>query len=191
MSSTAKKLKTHFTYKDYLAWPEDERWELIRGVPYNMSPAPSRRHQDLLRDLGLQIALFLRNKKCMVYYAPFDVRLAEKNKEDTDIVTVVQPDIVIVCDKKKLDDRGCIGTPDIVIEILSPHTSLKDKREKMALYEHHLVKEYWIVDPNDNSIMTFKLNRNKEYLKPRVYSKEDKIKTPVLRGLTIDLKSVF
>jgi len=182
---------TNFTYGDYVNWPEDERWELIDGYAYNMSPAPSRRHQKISRDLEFQIVNFLVDKPCEVYDAPFDVRLPEADEQDEDIETVVQPDIVVVCDKSKLDDKGCRGAPDLIIEILSPFTAPKDMKIKLSLYEKHGVKEYWVVHPIDNIVMVFKLGKNKKYGKPEVYTEEDKIKTAILEGLEIELSKVF
>ncbi len=180
-----------FTYGDYVTWSDDERWELIDGYAYNMSPAPSRRHQQISRELERQIANFLLDKTCEVYDAPFDVRLPEADEEDEDIYTVVQPDLVVICDRKKLDDKGSRGAPDLIIEILSPATSSKDMKIKLALYERHGVKEYWVVHPTDNIIMVFKLDKKKMYGRPVVYSEEDKISTPILEGLEIDLDQVF
>jgi Uma2 family endonuclease len=182
---------TNFTYGDYVNWPEDERWELIDGYAYNMSPAPSRRHQQISVELIKYIAYYLDDKPCSVYHAPFDVRLPEVDEKDEDIATVVQPDIVVVCDENKLDDKGCRGAPDLIIEILSPFTAPKDMKIKLALYEKHGVKEYWVVQPTDNIILVFKLNKNKMYGKPEVYTEEDKIKTAILDGLEIDLNKVF
>ena len=181
----------NFTYGDYITWPDEERWELIDGYAYNMSPAPSRRHQEISRELGRQIANFLVNKTCEVYSAPFDVRLPEADENEEDIATVIQPDIVVVCDKKKLDDKGCRGVPDLIIEILSPTTSAKDMKIKLPLYERFAVKEYWVIYPIDNIVQLFKLNKKKMYGKPDVYTKEDKIKTPILEGLEVELELVF
>ena len=191
MALPALKPGDKYTYGDYTNWPDDERWELIDGYAYNMSPAPSRRHQKFLLELGRQIANFLVDRPCDVYVAPFDVRLPEADEKNKDIKTVVQPDIVVICDPKKLDDAGCRGAPDLIIEILSPSTTLKDMKIKMALYEKHGVKEYWIVHPVDNLILVFKLQKNKMYGKPDVYTAEDKIKTAILKGLEIDLGPVF
>ena len=144
-----------------------------------------------MRDFGIHIANFLTDKSCEVYFAPFDVRLPETDEADENIVTVVQPDIVVICDLKKLDDKGCRGAPDLIIEILSPETSSKDMKIKLALYERHGVKEYWIVHPIDNIVMVLQLDKNKQYGKPTVYSEEDKITTPILKGLEIDLSLIF
>jgi Uma2 family endonuclease len=191
MTIPEKNTNRRFTYEDYLTWKGDQRWEVIEGAAYAMSPAPSRRHQDISREIEVQIAEYLKGKECKVYYAPFDVRLPEGDENEEQIETVVQPDILVVCDKSKLDDKGCLGAPDIVIEILSPDTSTRDKIEKFALYERHGVKEYWIVDPADNTVMVFALVENREYGKPRIYSEKDSITTPILDEIAIDLKQVF
>ncbi len=191
MAIPGKQKLKEFTYKDYLSWTDDERWEIIDGSPYSMSHAPSRKHQAISRELERQIANFLLNKSCEVFDAPFDVRLSEEGESNEETSTIVQPDIIVVCDENKLDDNGCIGAPDIVIEIISPATAVKDKKIKFSLYERHGVKEYWIVEPADNTIMVFKLGKNKEYSKPGFFSKEDKLKTPILKDLEIDLNIVF
>ncbi|MBI4778090.1 Uma2 family endonuclease, partial [Candidatus Desantisbacteria bacterium] len=129
MGFEARKKEERFTYGDYLKWPDDQRWELIDGVAYDMSPAPSRKHQKVVGELFAQFHSYLKDKSCEVYVAPFDVRLPEVDEgvaplaADEEIITVVQPDIVVVCDRDKLDDRGGRGAPDIVIEILSPWTA--------------------------------------------------------------------
>ena len=120
--------KETYTYGDYLSWPDEERWELIDGIPHSMSPAPSRVHQEISMELARQIANHLIGKNCRVYAAPFDVRLPKGGEKDEQIETVVQPDLVVVCDESKLDERGCKGPPDLIIEILSPHTAAKDMK---------------------------------------------------------------
>lgn len=191
MAYPIKKSDKKFSYKDYLNWPDEEKWEIINGVAYNMSPAPSRIHQKISRELIRQFANYLLGKTCEVYGAPFDVRLPTMDQKDEDIDTVVQPDIVVVCDKSKLDDKGCKGSPTIVIEVISPYTAQKDMKEKFFLYEKVGVKEYWIVHPEDKTTMVFKLGENGEYGKPEMYTEEDNINVTILGELTIDLKIVF
>jgi len=191
MALPAIKKGNGFTYGNYVTWPDDERWELIDGYAYNMSPAPSRRHQQISRELIIAIGVFLADKPCDVYDAPFDVRLPDTNEVDELVENVVQPDIVVVCDEKKLDEKGCRGAPDLIIEILSPSTGAKDLKIKLGLYERHGVKEYWVVHPTDNTVMVFNLNKNKLYGRPVVYDEKDKITTPILKGLEIDLGLVF
>ncbi|MBI4778601.1 Uma2 family endonuclease, partial [Candidatus Desantisbacteria bacterium] len=159
-------------------------------------PAPSRRHQKIVGELLRQISNYLLDKSCEVYVAPFDVRLPECDEgvaplaADEEIETVVQPDIVVVCDRDKLDDRGGKGAPDIVIEILSPWTAKKDLRTKYNLYEKHKVVQYWIVDPEREEVTIFKLENNK-YGEPEEYSKDDKIKVDIFADLEIDLRTIF
>lgn len=192
MSDPIKKSERHFTYRDYCGWPEEERWELIDGVPYDMSPAPSRKHQALSREIEFQIIGFLKGKPCQVYDAPFDVRLpAFFNQEDDEVDTVVQPDIVVICNREKLDDKGCRGAPDWVIEILSPHTVQKDLKVKSALYERHGVRELWFVHPIDRSVMVFVLGPDGAYGRPRFYGPEDTVESAAVPELKIDLKTAY
>lgn len=124
-----------YNYHDYLQCNDESRYEIINGVPYNITPAPSRVHQRISRDLMLEIGNYLRGKKCEIYDAPFDVRLLTEGKTDKDILDVVQPDFAVICDPPKLDDHGCNGSPDFIIEILSPATGKHDRLRKYNLYE--------------------------------------------------------
>ena len=128
-----RKENNSYTYKDYLEWPEQERWELIEGVAYNMTPSPSRSHQKISAALFNALYQYLKGKNCEVYYAPFDVRLPEGVEEDHQIKTVVQPDLVVICDPLKLDEKGCQGSPDLIMEILSPSTASIDYILKLDL----------------------------------------------------------
>lgn len=191
-TNLAEKIEERFTYGQYCQWDDSERWELIDGVPYDMSPAPLRRHQGISTIVLSRIADFLRGKPCKVYHAPFDVRLPDFSEEnDNDLLTVVQPDIVVVCDEKKLDDRGCRGAPDLVVEILSPSTSRKDIGVKFALYERHGVLEYWIIHPAEESLMVFTLGEDGKYGRPQGYGRGDLAVSTVLEGLELDLEEVF
>lgn len=184
--------KETFTYGDYEKWPEDQRWELIDGVPYDMSPAPSRKHQEILGELYLQFANYLKNKPCKVYLAPFDVRLPQGDEPVEMVRTVVQPDLTVVCDHSKLDDRGCLGVPDLVIEILSPYTAAKDLKIKLALYERVGVKEYWLIQPLDRTIMVFILQEDGKYAKPAVYDRHDTVGVGIFQGdLKVDAAGIF
>ncbi len=186
------KLNRAYTYADYLQWPDDETCEIIDGVLYDMSPAPGRKHQEVVGELHRQIANFLFDKICRVYAAPFDVRLHEGGKRDErDITTVIQPDISIVCDPSKLDEKGCLGSPDLVMEIVSPNTVRKDMGEKFALYEKHGVMEYWIVHPVDQTVMVFVLDKDNKYGRPSVYSPDDKVNSSLFPDLVIELGAVF
>ncbi|SDD78612.1 Uma2 family endonuclease [Sporomusa acidovorans] len=192
MSSNAIKNVKIYTYKDYLTWPEGERWELIDGTAYAMSPAPNRLHQEILRELMFHFTGYLKNKTCKVYPAPFDVRLPRKGETDDAASTVVQPDITIVCDSNKLDKRGCKGSPDLIIEILSPSTASFDVIKKRGLYEQNGVLEYWIVDPVHQIITRFYINAElSKYREAEYFSKDDTIHPIIFPDLQIDLKDIF
>ena len=189
--SDAPKLEEKYVYKDYLNWPDDERWELIKGIPYNMSPAPSRLHQEILVNLIRIISNYLEKASCEIYPAPFDVRLQEYGENKETASNVVQPDISVICDISKLDDKGCIGAPDFIVEILSESTASKDMNEKLFLYEKHKVKEYWIVDLWDKTIKAYILENTGKYSLPILYRKTDTIKVHTLQNLNINLNSIF
>lgn len=147
MGNPALAPQERYAYRHYRTWPDSERWELIEGRAWAMSPAPARRHQKISGRLLSQLLILLEGEKCEAYSAPFDVLLPEGDEADDDVACVVQPDILVICDKSKLRDYGARGAPDLVVEILSPSTSRKDLNEKFRLYEKHGVREYWIVDP--------------------------------------------
>ena len=183
--------KETYTYSDYLRYTEDDRFELISGDVYDMSPGPSRRHQEVSGELFKQIAVFLTGKSCCVYSAPFDVRLSEADESDETCSTVVQPDIAVICDHKKLDDKGCKGAPDFIAEIISPYTASKDNITKAALYEKHGVKEYWIVHPLDNILIVRHLGKNGQYAPAAFYEGKGTLKLAVLPDLAVDLDALF
>ncbi len=191
MGPLAENHKERYTYGDYLKWDDGERWELIDGVAYNMTPAPNRLHQKISGELFRQFANFLIGKPCEVYDAPFDVRLPEVDEVETDVTTVVQPDLVVICDSKKLDDAGCMGAPDLIVEILSPSTSRKDHKEKFVRYERAGVKEYWLVDPVSKTATVFILGSDNRYGRPDVYADDEKIVVGILPELEIELQLVF
>jgi Uma2 family endonuclease len=192
-----------FTYKEYCSWPDDERWELIDGLAYDMSPAPSSRHQKISFKLSTQIGVFLQNISCDAFSAPFDVMLPMfPIKSEDEIDTVVQPDTSVICDPSKIIEKGCLGAPDLIVEILSPSTSKKDLNEKFQLYEKHGVKEYWVVDPGNKYISVFHLltegKDSGKYddgtLVPPANWREDKntiAESVVLKGFTVDVKELF
>jgi len=173
-----------YTYSDYITWDDDKRWELIDGVPYMMS-APTRMHQNISRNLFRQFDRFLENKPCEVYYAPFDVRLNADTLDDT----VVQPDLLIVCDNTKLDDAGCKGSPDMVVEILSPSTARYDRNTKFNAYLKSGIREYWIIDPETKSLAQHILKDSNYITHP--YTDEETAPVHVLEGCTINLSKVF
>jgi Uma2 family endonuclease len=181
-----------YTYADYLVGWLDERVELIKGKLYKMSPAPTSSHQRVVGELHLQIGNFLKKKKCKVFIAPFDVRLPQAGKEDNDIKTVVQPDLCVICDLLKIDEKGCLGAPDWIIEILSKHTSAKDLSKKFEVYEQTGVKQYWVVDPVGETVLVYILSKNGKYegfLKP--FIRTEKISPTIFTDLVIDLEEVF
>lgn len=191
MKTARKFSETRYSYADYLKWTDDERYELINGVPVLLSPAPNRAHQTISRNLEYQIFSFLQNSSCQVFDAPFDVRLEPHPIHDEASFHVVQPDIVVVCDTSKLDDHGCIGAPDWVIEIVSPSTASQDHIIKRQLYERFGVREYWIVQPLDRIVMAYHLLDDGNYGKPDVYCSEDVVTVEILPELKIDLREVF
>ncbi|MEW6220275.1 MAG: Uma2 family endonuclease [Thermodesulfobacteriota bacterium] len=180
-----------FTYRDYRTWSEDERWELIAGVPFCMTPAPSTRHQRLAGEMYKQIAMFLTGRDCEVFFAPFDVRLAQPDADDDETDTVVQPDIVVVCDPARIDEHGCKGAPDFVIEILSPATAVRDCITKLALYQEHGVREYWIVSPDEKAVTVHLLREDGRYEARTYRAWAEPIPVTILPGLDIDLGPAF
>lgn len=179
-----------FTYADYCSWPEGERWELIDGEAFSMAPAPARRHQEVVVELLAQIHQALTEGPCRVYVAPFDVRLPERREADELIETVVQPDIAVVCDPDKLDDKGCRGAPDWIIDVLSPRTAVMDQIRKRALYEHHGVKEYWLVHPTDRLLFVYVLEGT-GYGAPIIQATNETTAVDCLPRMEIDWEKVF
>jgi len=179
----AQEKDQHFTYADYLTWPEDERWELIGGHPYAMTPAPSTRHQSVVLNLGVKLSTALRGHSCRCFVAPTDVVLSE--------VDVVQPDVLVVCDKAKITEANIQGAPDLVIEVASPATGLKDKREKKDLYEKYGVREYILVDPGLRCVERFFLGADGLYGKGEVFGPAERMTLLSLSDVSIDLSEVF
>jgi len=180
-----------YTYADYLKWTIEERLELIKGKIFRMSPAPNRMHQTLSMRIASPIYNLLRGQGCKVYTAPFDVRLPRKSPKDEDIITVVQPDICVVCDPSKLDERGCIGAPDLVVEILSPSSNKKELKNKYEVYEESGVKEYWIVTPQERTFFRYILDDLGRFQPTHLLTEGDIVTTPILPGLALDLEEVF
>jgi Uma2 family endonuclease len=193
-----------YSYADYLSWVFDERVELIKGKIMKMSPAPSRRHQGISTQLQGLLWLFLQEKKCGLYAAPFDVRLPisedlkisskyKKNAKklpDGKIMTVVQPDLTVVCDPEKLDDRGCIGAPDLVVEILSPGNKQIELSDKYEIYQEAGIKEYWVVFPDYEHVIIYSLTKG-TYVGSKPYTATHTIKSKVLKGLEIKVSDIF
>ena len=178
------------TYADYLTWPENERWEIIDGVP-SMQSAPKWQHQSISSELHRQISNYLIDKSCRVFASPFDSCLIENSENDDDISNILQPDIVVVCDKTKLRKTGYFGVPILIIEISSPATAKQDTLVKFNRFERAGVKEYWIVEPDGKYVNVFTLQENKRYGRPEAYTEEDKVQISVFPDLALDLKPVF
>ena len=178
-----------YTYADYLLWKFEERIELLRGKIHKMA-APSRRHQGISGNIHRLLSNALWKTPCKIYTAPFDVRLT-RTKNDTQVKTVVQPDLSVICDATKLDDRGCSGPPDLIIEILSPGNSKTEMKDKFELYQEAGVLEYWMVSPIEKTVQVFKLNDEGIYigLAPKV--EDDMLSTPIIPNLEIDLMEIF
>ena len=175
------------TYGEYLTWPEDQRYEIIDGTAYAMSPAPSRTHQRMVLELSRQIGDALENNPCEVNIAPFDVRLAQQDEPDEAVETVVQPDIVVVCDQRKLDERG---GPDWIIEVLSPATASHDQVRKVVLYERYGVLEYWLVHPTDRIVTIYRL-QDGAYGRPEVRELEGYTASSTCHDAVIDWQRVL
>jgi Uma2 family endonuclease len=177
-----------YTYADYKEWEldEGERWEIIYGEAYAMS-APNTRHQGILMEISGQFHTFLKGKTCKVYPAPFDVRLFYAEDESDD--TVVQPDIVVICDEKKRGPEGCRGAPDLVVEILSPSNTAIEMERKFKLYRKAGVREYWLVDSENKGLTVYRF-QNGEIL-TNVYTSADTAPVAIFPGLNIPLEEVF
>lgn len=184
-----------YSYADYLTWQLEETVELIRGKIMLMAPAPNLKHQRISRNLLLVVGNYLHKNRCQVFHAPFDVSLYDNRKSklaDRDIVTVVQPDLCVICDTDKLTVQGCSGAPDWVIEIISPNNSKRDARIKYDLYEENGVTEYWLVYPYEASIYQFVLDDDSQKYRLHGMYAQDELATPFLfPDLQIDLADVF
>ena len=180
-----------YSYAHYLNWLFDERVELIKGKIFKMSPAPSRVHQEVFGAIFLAMGVFLKNNHCKVYGAPFDVRFPKTSKADKDVFTVLQPDICVVCDLNKLDDRGCIGAPDIVIEILSPGNTKLELLNKYQVYEEFGVKEYWVVSQSDHTILIYTLDSDGKFQPSKIFTHSEEIHSSVLPGFVLKIDDVF
>jgi len=173
-----------YSYTDYLKWDDGVRRELIDGKIYLMA-GPNWRHQKVSGNLYEQFKAFLKGKECEVYYAPLDVRL----NADTLDNTVVQPDLMIICDNSILDEESIKGAPDMVVEILSPSTADYDRTTKFNMYLQAGIKEYWIVDPVTQSLVVNILANNR-YI-THVYVNKETVPVHILEGCVIDLSEVF
>ncbi len=178
-----------YSYADYLTWKFKERVELFKGKILAMSPAPSRQHQVISLNLSFELQKYLQRSPCQVFYAPFDVRL-QRQKENTEVHTVVQPDICVVCDATKLDDKGCVGAPELVIEILSPGNSRKEMNQKFSLYEEAGVLEYWLVQPLDECLFQYIL-QNDQFVTHKPFTTGDTLKSQAIQGFEMRISDIF
>ena len=187
----ARVLEEHYTYGDYRTWDDDLRWELIDGEAFCMSPGPGEIHQSLLFDLALELGNYFKNKECRVYVAPFDVMLPRDNEPEDEIDTVVQPDIMIICDQSKIQHNGIKGAPDVVFEILSPSTTRRDLDDKFKLYERAGVKEYVIADPHNRTMYVYLRDGEGHFSSRKLYAADDVLEFGTFHELKIPLNSVW
>ncbi len=180
----ALRKEKHYTYADYLQWPDETRYELIDGEAFLMSPAPLVEHQEVAGEVYRQLANQLDGKPCRPFIAPVDVRLPRKDETDAAIDTVVQPDVLVVCDPSKIDRRGVRGAPDWLLEVLSPSTAAHDQIAKRRTYERAGVREYWLVHPGDRTLTVYVLD-NGQYGRPEIHELKDATPVGVLPGVSI------
>lgn len=188
-------LNKRYTYADYLSWQFEEVVELIKGKVFKMSPAPNRNHQRASSNLLRLMFRYFEGNSCQVFHAPFDVRLPlpAHQQSDDKVDTVVQPDISVICDLSKLDHKGCNGAPDWIIEILSKSTAQKDLTEKFGLYQSAGVKEYWIVHPEEQTLLVYHLQEDGQYrmLGQRPFVRGDHIPVALFTGFEVPVEEVF
>lgn len=182
MSSQAAMKKRLFTWGDYRSWGDRGRWEIVGGEAYDMTPAPTTRHQSALVELTAQFQTYFGGKKCRAFVAPTDVRLSDED--------VVQPDLMVVCDRDKIRPTHIEGAPTLIVEILSPATALHDRMRKMPLYAKAGVKEVWLVTLYPWLVEVFTLEGNRYQLQG-AYSKKDRLRSPLFPKLKINLSKVF
>jgi Uma2 family endonuclease len=185
-------LEGTYSYADYLTWQFKERVELFKGKVLKMSPAPSVKHQRAASNLHYSFRSHFKSNQCQIFFAPFDVRLYDRRKSskaNKEIYTVVQPDLCVICDEKKLDTKGCNGAPDLVIEILSPGNTKREMDQKYELYQEAGVKEYWLVEPADEAVFVYTLNEEGVYigLKPATTT----LVSRLFPDLVLELNEVF
>lgn len=193
MAAPAFKHEEIFTYADYLKWDTEERFELYSGIPVMMSPAPKSEHQKITLNIASELRALFKGKEspCQVFVAPYDVVLPEENESENSATNVVQPDVLVVCDKNKITPRNCLGAPDLAVEVLSPSTALNDQKYKYELYQKHGVKEYWIADPEAGFLIRYILDDAGKYQRDGVYAHGDMLPLFFLEEMMLDLSQVF
>lgn len=191
MAQPALKAEKRFTYADYKHWPADERWELHDGRAVAMSPAPTVQHQVIAGNFHHWFKNFLKGKPCRVYISPIDVLLPTYEGQDAhEVDRVLQPDVIVVCDREKIRKANIFGAPDLAIEVLSPSTAKRDEGEKRDLYARAGVKELWLADPENLTVKRYALVDG-EYRKPDVFGPEDALPSSALEGVTLPLGEIF
>jgi len=180
-----KRDNSRYTYSDYSAWPEDIRYELVDGTAYAMAPAPSRLHQSFVGELYRQTANALKGTSCVPYIAPTDVRLPTPGQSDDATDTVVQPDLLVVCDPSKLDERGVRGAPDWIVEVLSPATASHDQIVKLTAYERAGVREVWLVHPSDRVVSVYVLDGT-TYGRAKIFELDGILEVKSVPGISIN-----
>lgn len=184
-NATNKESKT-YTYEDLVRFEDENRYEIIDGELYLMA-SPASKHQVILLDMAMQFSKFFENKKCKPFIAPLDVRLDGKGKKSKN---VIQPDLMVVCDQNKIQDK-IEGAPDLIVEILSKYNKLHDKFDKYHLYQKYGVREYWIIDIEEGLAYVYILRNDNVYTLPKVYKIKETIKSTIFKGLEISLKETF
>ncbi len=191
-SLTQLDLSKTYSYADYLTWQFGERIELLKGFIRQMA-APTPKHQRAAVKMVTAFENFLMNKPCQVFTAPFDVRLYNRRKSllaDKEVITVVQPDICVICDESKIDERGCNGSPELIVEILSPSTKKADLIDKYELYAEAGVTEYWIVYIQEEVVHQYVL-QDEKYQSYGVYTSPDEISPFLFPELSIPVDRIF
>jgi Uma2 family endonuclease len=176
------------SYAEYLTCADEPRYEIIDGIPF-LQAAPSRQHQRIISQLMGELYLFLKGKNCEVYTAPFDVRLSAS--VDDEEYQVVQPDISVICDKTKLDEKGCKGAPDLIAEVLSPSTWRRDRIEKLNQYQKYGVREYLMIYPNEKIVEQYLLEENGKYGLPNIFKEDEPYNSIIFPEFTIKMNTLF
>ncbi len=185
-------LNASYSYADYLKWQLEERIELIKGKIFRMSPAPATKHQQYVGEIFRQISNHVHRSSCKAFVAPFDVRLTPIQKADSDkIHTVVQPDVCVVCDPAKIDARGCIGAPDLIVEVLSPGNTDREMNEKFEIYQENGVKEYWLVEPNDRIVLVYLLDETGKYIGLKPFTESETLTSRSLGSFQLLVRDIF
>lgn len=180
----------YYTAQDYAKWTFEGLFELIKGRVWKMSPAPSASHQRVCFELTSEFSNVFRRKACQVFFAPFDVYLVNEGQSVAQGSTVVQPDLCVICDAQKIEEKGCIGAPDLVVEILSPSTAKKDLNDKYSIYQEFGVKEYWVVFPFDKAITLYVLHEG-SFVEHASYAISDRLQSHLFPELSFELSEVF